>query len=153
MELSQEVELPVSLPVVWKALNDPDILRQSLTGCEEFNPIDENKFEIRILVKVGPVKARFAGEVELHDIKELESCTMKGQGKGGVAGFAKGEARVSLRKLESDSGELTALSYTVKAMVGGKLAQLGSRLIDGAAKKMADEFFENFSALVTDYTA
>ena len=141
MELIQQVEIPAAVPQVWRALNDPDILKQSLTGCESFTPNETGGYDIVLLAKVGPVKARFTGELTLSDIVEEQSYTLSGAGKGGVAGHAKGSASVSLMALQNG---YTAMRYSVQASVGGKIAQLGSRLVDGAARKMANEFFTKF---------
>jgi len=141
VELEQEIEIGGSLAAVWEALNDPEVLQRSLPGCEAFDAVGENAYEIRMVVKVGPVKAKFAGEIELSDIEPLVSYTISGSGKGGVAGFASGSAAVKLTEIDP---ETTRLSYAVSAKVGGKLAQLGARLVDGAAKKMAADFFSRF---------
>ncbi|MDG2071954.1 MAG: carbon monoxide dehydrogenase subunit G [Pseudomonadales bacterium] len=141
MELIQQVDIPAAVPLVWLALNDPEVLKQSLTGCESFTENASGSYEIVLLAKVGPVKARFAGEVTLSDIVEEQSYTLSGGGKGGVAGHAKGSASVSLIALENGH---TTMRYSVQASVGGKIAQLGSRLVDGAARKMANEFFTKF---------
>lgn len=140
MDLEQQIDISGTVQEVWTALNDPAVLQRCLPGCERFELIGENRFEIEMAVKVGPVKARFAGTIELTDIDEPFAYTISGSGKGGVAGFASGSARVTLAAL--DTG--TRLSYTVAAKVGGKLAQLGARLIDGAAKKIAGDFFRRF---------
>ncbi len=145
MELNQRVEIPRSIDKVWQSLNDPLILKQCLPGCESFELTRENTYHITLVAKVGPVKARFNGEVELNDLKPPYSYTLSGSGKGGVAGFAKGSAVVTL----TESNEVTTLmTYGVKVSVGGKLAQLGTRLVGGAARKMAGEFFSNFVRLV-----
>lgn len=147
MELSQRVKIPVSADRVWHALNDPSVLQQCLPGCQLFQAITENEFEISVQAKVGPVKATFKGEVALSDVCPPTSYKISGSGKGGVAGFAKGGADVSLA--ETDDGESTLMSYKVSASVGGKLAQVGSRLVTGAARKMADDFFTNFVRLLS----
>jgi len=148
VELSQRVEIPVEVTSVWRSLNDPEILKQCLTGCEEFKPIGESEFSLVILAKVGPVKARFKGEIKMSDIDAPNSYTLSGGGKGGVAGFAKGSARVQLHQKPDCQEVITVMTYSVKANVGGKLAQLGSRLVNGAARKMADEFFTSFVRVV-----
>ena len=148
MELSQRVEIPVEVASVWQSLNDPLILKQCLTGCEEFEPIGESEFSLVILAKVGPVKARFKGEITMSDVNAPNSCTLSGGGKGGVAGFAKGSANVNLHQKPGSQEVTTIMTYSVKANVGGKLAQLGSRLVNGAARKMADEFFTSFVRVV-----
>jgi len=154
MELSQKVEIPVPPGEVWRALVDPDVLERSLPGCEAFEPAgdgQDGKYAFIVLARVGPVKARFKGEVELTNIDAPHSYTLTGSGKGGVAGFARGAADVNLQPLESDDGdEHTLMTYSVNATVGGKLAQLGSRLVGGTARKMAHDFFVNFVKVVTD---
>lgn len=144
MEMSGEYKIKASRQEVWDALNDPEILKQSIPGCEEIEQKSPTEMSAKVTAKVGPVKAKFAGEVELTDLDPPNSYRISGEGKGGAAGFAKGGANV---KLEND-GDGTLLKYEVDAQVGGKLAQLGARLIDGTAKKMAGQFFENFAAAV-----
>jgi len=144
MEMKGEHHISAQREEVWKALNDTEILKASLPGCESMVATAENAFIAKITAKVGPVKAKFSLEITLSELDPPNGYTITGEGKGGVAGFANGGATVSLR----ESGNDTILSYTVKANVGGKLAQLGARLIDGAAKKMADEFFGTFSEIV-----
>jgi hypothetical protein len=129
---------------VWQALNDVEVLRQCIPGVEEIEKTSDTSFTAKVRAKVGPVSARFAGEVTLSDLDPPNGYTISGEGKGGAAGFAKGGARVRL----ADDGAATLLSYDVDAQVGGKLAQIGSRLIDGTAKKMADDFFSRFAATV-----
>jgi carbon monoxide dehydrogenase subunit G len=128
--------------VVWAALNDADVLRQCIPGCEELERLSDSGLRAIVVQKIGPVKARFEGEVELTNINAPKSYTIRGEGKGGVAGFAKGGADVTL----AEDGEETILSYQVHATVGGKLARLGSRLIDSTARKLAAQFFDNFQA-------
>ena len=130
--------------VVWAALLDPEVLKAAVPGCEDLTGTPETGFEAAVVQKVGPVKARFAGLVTFADVVEGQSLTLNGEGKGGAAGFAKGTARVALEA----EGEGTKLSYDVEAKVGGKLAQLGSRIIDGFARKMADDFFARFAEAV-----
>lgn len=137
MEMSKIQIVPASLERVWEALNDPELLQACITGCEATERIAENEYRIDMKVKVGPVNARFSGKITLVDLNPPESYTLNFEGQGGMAGFAKGVARVAL----SAEGEATALAYTASAQVGGKLAQIGSRLIDGAANKMAADFF------------
>jgi len=143
MDMSGEYRIPAPRERVWAALNDPEILRQAIPGCESVTKTSDTDMEAAVTAAVGPVKARFKGKVTLSDINPPESYTITGEGTGGAAGFAKGSAQVSLR----EDGADTIMSYVVKANVGGKLAQIGSRLIDGTAKKMADEFFTRFVAL------
>ena len=142
MELAQRVRIPVAQSIVWSALNDPVILKDCLPGCQSFDRTGENSFEVVLVAKVGPVKATFKGAVTLNDVKPPESYRISGSGKGGVAGFAKGGAEVHLESIDDSAG--TLMSYTVAASVGGKLAQVGSRLVAGAARKMASDFFTGF---------
>lgn len=144
MQMTGEYRIPAPRQAVWDALNDPEILKQCIPGCEEMIRTDGGGFEAKVTVKVGPVKAKFGGKVELSDIDPPNGYTISGQGTGGPAGFAKGGAKVALAE---DGGE-TVLTYTVDASVGGKLAQIGSRLIDATAKKMADDFFSSLAKLV-----
>jgi carbon monoxide dehydrogenase subunit G len=144
MEMISEQLIEMSRDTVWAALNDTTILQQAMPGCESFDATGENTFEARLVTKIGPVKAKFKFDVELSDLDPPNGYTISGAGQGGAAGFAKGSASVSLT--EQDGA--TLLAYNVQANVGGKLAQLGARLIDGVAKKMADEFFENFKEIV-----
>jgi len=144
MKLDDEIRIEATREAVFAALNDADILRRSIPGCEELEKVSDTQFNARVRAKVGPVRARFRGEVTLSDLKPPESYTLSGQGKGGAAGFARGEASVQL----TADGVTTILKYTVSASVGGKLAQLGGRLIDNAAKKLAAEFFKNFQDAV-----
>ena len=146
MEMSGEYKINATREKVWAGLNDPEILKQSIPGCEEIDQTSDTSFTAKVTAKVGPVKAKFAGSVQLTDIDAPNGYRISGEGKGGAAGFAKGGANV---KLEED-GDGTLLKYEVDAQVGGKLAQLGARLIDGTAKKMASQFFENFAEVVTD---
>jgi len=141
MEMTGEYRINAPRERVWEGLNDPETLRASIPGCETLERTGDNAFTAKVVAKVGPVKATFGGDVTLSDLKPPESYTISGEGKGGAAGFAKGGADVKLAE-DGDGG--TILTYTAKADVGGKLAQLGSRLIDGTSKKMADEFFTNF---------
>lgn len=144
MELTGSRIIAADRATVWAHLNDPETLKASIPGCEEMSGSPEDGFEAVVKQKVGPVKATFKGKVTLVDVVEGESYRIVGEGSGGVAGFAKGNAAVVL----SDVEEGTELSYEVQAQVGGKIAQLGSRLINGFAKKMADQFFENFQTTV-----
>ncbi|HET7033413.1 MAG TPA: carbon monoxide dehydrogenase subunit G [Casimicrobiaceae bacterium] len=130
---------------VWKALNDPAVLKDAIPGCETLERTTDTEWHVVVAAKVGPVAARFNGKIGLADLAPPTSYTMRFEGQGGAAGFANGEAKVSLAPSGADA---TALSYTAKAQVGGKIAQLGSRLIDGAAAKMADEFFARFAERV-----
>jgi carbon monoxide dehydrogenase subunit G len=145
MDMTGEVRLPAPRETVWRALNDPEILKQSIPGCEEIQKLSDTEMTARVAARVGPVSARFSGKVTLSDLDPPNGYTISGEGQGGVAGFAKGGAQVSLK---DDSGG-TMLSYKVQAQVGGKLAQIGSRLIDATARKMADEFFTRFAGAVS----
>lgn len=144
MELKGSRLISADRGTVWAALNDAEVLKACIPGCTELtgNPVEG--FEAKVTQKVGPVKANFAGAVQLSNVVEGESYTISGEGKGGAAGFAKGGAAVAL----SDADGGTELNYNVDAKVGGKLAQLGSRLIDSFAKRMADQFFETFQTVV-----
>lgn len=144
MEMQGTRQISAPRAVVWAALNDPEVLKAAIPGCQELTGSPEDGFEAVVKQKVGPVSATFQGKVTLADVIPLTSYKISGEGKGGAAGFAKGGAAVSL----ADDGDGTLLTYDVKANVGGKLAQIGSRLVDGFAKKMADSFFENFQAAV-----
>lgn len=140
MEMSGEHRIPVPREKVWAALNDPQILKESIPGCQELEKVSDTEMKAKVLAKVGPVKATFNGDVTLSNINEPASYTISGEGKGGAAGFAKGGADVAL----DEDGDGTILRYSAKAQVGGKLAQLGNRLIDATAKQMADQFFKAF---------
>jgi hypothetical protein len=144
MELTGTRQIAADRATVWAALNDPAILKEAIPGCQEMSGNPDDGFEATVKQKVGPVSATFKGAVQLSNVVVGESYTITGEGKGGAAGFAKGGADVRLEDAEGG----TLLTYDVKASVGGKLAQLGSRLIDGFAKKMADQFFENFKNAV-----
>ena len=141
MTMQRDVVLPADRDTVWLKLNDPEILKQCIPGCQSLERTGENGFAAVAKVKVGPVSATFKGAVELTNLDPPNSYRIQGAGEGGMAGFAKGGAAVHLADAP-EGGCL--LSYDVEANVGGKLAQLGSRLIDGVAKKMADQFFSNF---------
>ena len=140
MTMTGEYQLPASQQAVWEKLNDPAVLKACIPGCQELNRTGDNGFQAVATIKIGPVKATFKGAVTLSDIDPPNGYKISGQGEGGVAGFAKGGAVVKL--VPKDGG--TLLSYNVEAQIGGKLAQLGQRLVNGAAKKVADDFFQNF---------
>jgi carbon monoxide dehydrogenase subunit G len=142
MEMHGERRIPAPRQVVWERLNDPETLKQCIPGCESVEKVSDTEFTAKVRAKVGPVSARFAGKVTLTDLDPPAGYTITGEGTGGVAGFAKGSARVSL---EEDGGE-TIMRYGAQAQVGGKLAQIGSRLVDGTARKLADQFFDRFAA-------
>ena len=144
MTMIGEIQLAASRETVWAGLNDPAVLKACIPGCEDLEKTDEQGFRAVARMKVGPVSARFKGRVTLSDLDPPNGYRISGEGEGGVAGFAKGGAKVDLA--ESNGG--TLLSYQVEAQIGGKLAQLGQRLINGAAKKLADEFFANFAKAV-----
>jgi carbon monoxide dehydrogenase subunit G len=141
MTMNGEVQLSASRETVWKKLNDPEVLKACIPGCEELEQTEESGFRAVAKMKVGPVSARFKGRVTLSDLDPPKGYKITGEGEGGVAGFAKGGATVTLD--DKDGG--TLLTYNVEAQIGGKLAQLGQRLILGSAKKLADEFFSNFA--------
>lgn len=149
MEMSSEQRIPAPRESVWAALNNTEILKSAMPGCESFEAVGDNEFTAQVTTKVGPVKARFKFNVTLTDVDPPNGYTINGEGQGGAAGFAKGSASVNL----TEDGAETLLSYNVTANVGGKLAQLGARLIDGTAKKLADEFFSNFISLVSEDAA
>src|SRR2546423_10255449 len=142
MELSSTRIVHAAPDAVWQALNDPAVLKDCIPGCESLERVSEREWKAVVAAKVGPVSARFNGKMQIVDPTPPTGYTLTFEGQGGAAGFAKGEAKVSLAP--SDGGD-TALSYTAKANVGGKLAQIGSRLIDGAAAKIADDFFARFA--------
>lgn len=144
MQMTGEYRIPATREAVWDALNDPEILKESIPGCEEMEKTEDGGYKAKVTAKVGPVRAKFSGKVDLSEIDPPNGYTISGQGTGGAAGFAKGSAKVRL----SEDGEETILNYTVDASVGGKLAQIGSRLIDATAKKMADDFFSRFAEQV-----
>ena len=143
MDLSGEYRIPAPRERVWAMLNDPDVLRVCIPGCEELEQTADNAFSARVTTKVGPVKATFNGNVTLENINAPEGYTITGEGKGGVAGFASGGADVHL----AEDGAETLLTYKASAKVGGKLAQLGSRLLDSTARKLADQFFAKFAEM------
>jgi uncharacterized protein len=144
MEMSGEQRIAASRETVWAALNDVAILRQCIPGCEALEQQSPTDMAARVKLQVGPVKATFSGKVKLSDLDEPNGYRISGEGSGGVAGYAKGGAMVRL----TPDGQSTLMRYEVQADVGGKLAQVGSRLIDSTAKRLADEFFARFTALV-----
>jgi uncharacterized protein len=141
MDMTGQYKIAAAREKVWAALNDPKVLKACIPGCEELSKLSDTEMEATALVALGPVKAKFKGKVRLSDLNKPESYTLSGEGQGGAAGFAKGEAKVKL----TAEGDETLLDYAVKANIGGRLAQMGQRLIDGAAKKMADDFFAKFA--------
>jgi carbon monoxide dehydrogenase subunit G len=143
MEMSSSRIIGAPPQAVWEALNDPDVLKDCIPGCETLTRESDTDWRAVIAAKVGPVSARFSGKVELADVTPPTGYTLKFEGQGGAAGFANGEAKVTLAPAAENQ---TELSYVAKAQVGGKLAQIGSRLVDGVAAKMADDFFARFAA-------
>lgn len=144
MEMTGERRIPAPRQKVWDALNDPEVLKQCIAGCESLDKTSDTEFSARVTSKVGPVTAKFTGKVQLSDVDAPNGYTISGEGQGGVAGFAKGGAKVQL----ADDGVGTLLTYEANGTVGGKLAQIGSRLIDSTARKMADDFFDKFAEAV-----
>jgi carbon monoxide dehydrogenase subunit G len=144
MEMNGEQIIPLPQQTVWEGLNDPAVLKDCIMGCESLDKVADNEYKVAMTAAIGPVKAKFTGKLVLNDVNAPNSYSLAFEGSGGAAGFGKGTAQVSL----SPEGSGTKLSYSAKASVGGKLAQIGSRLIDGVAKKMTDDFFAKFSARV-----
>lgn len=144
MTMTGEAQLKAKRETVWAKLNDPEVLKSCIPGCEELEATEDGGFRATAKIKVGPVSARFRGKVVLSDLNPPAGYRISGEGEGGVAGFAKGGALVRL--VEADGG--TLLSYSVDAQIGGRLSQLGQRLINGSAKKVADDFFANFAKAV-----
>lgn len=142
MEMTGEQLIPASQQDTWTALNDPEVLKACVPGCESIARVNDNEYQVQMTARVGPVSAKFRGRLSLFDIKPPQSYSLAFEGQGGAAGFAKGAAQVRLAPAGPSE---TKLSYDVKANVGGKLAQIGSRLVDAAARKVADEFFQNFT--------
>jgi carbon monoxide dehydrogenase subunit G len=149
MEMTGEQLIPLPQAEVWRALNDPEVLKTCIPGCESIERVSDTEFRVVITAAVGPVKARFTGKLVLTDLDPPNSYSLSFEGSGGAAGFGKGSAHVSLKP----EGEGTRLIYTAKASIGGKLAQVGSRLIDGVARKMADDFFTAFNRTVVGAAA
>jgi uncharacterized protein len=143
MEMKGEQLVPASQQATWEALNDPQVLKACVPGCESIEPAGPDAYQVLMVARVGPVSAKFKGKLTLSDVRAPQSYAIAFEGQGGPAGFAKGGAKV---RLQADSAHATRLSYDVTANVGGKLAQIGSRLVDAAAKKVADDFFRNFNA-------
>lgn len=144
MDLNGEVRIAAPRATVWAALNDPDVLAKAIPGCESIVKESDTAFTARVVAKFGPVKATFSGKVTLSDLDPPNGYTISGEGQGGAAGFAKGGATVALQA----DGDATVLRYAAKGDVGGKLAQIGSRLVEGTARKLADDFFGRFAAAV-----
>ncbi|QRG06024.1 carbon monoxide dehydrogenase subunit G [Xanthobacter dioxanivorans] len=141
MELTGEYRISAPRETVWRAILDPDMLRRCIPGCKELERTGDNAYAAKVQVKVGPVSATFSGSVELTDMEAPAGCRIVGQGNGGIAGFAKGEAKVSL----AEDGADTILTYVADAQIGGKLASLGGRLVQATAKKLSDQFFTAFA--------
>lgn len=146
MELTGEARIEAPREVVWAALNEPEVLRRAIPGCEELEREGEDGFAAKVVLKVGPIKATFGGRVRLSDVEAPVGYVIAGEGQGGIAGFAKGRALV---RLDEESDDVTVLHYQVKADVGGKMAQLGARLLDSTAKKLSAQFFDTFADIVT----
>lgn len=146
MDISGEFEIPANRQQVWDALNDSETLARCMPGCESIEKISETEFTAKMRSKIGPVKARFDTRITLSNLDPPQSYTISGEGKGGPAGFGKGSAHVTLREV----GDKTILSYTAEMQVGGKLAQVGSRLVGGAVRKIADDFFGKFAQVVVE---
>ena len=149
LTMTGEVELPASREAVWAKLNDVDVLKACIPGCESLERVSENELQAVAKLKIGPVSATFKGKVLLSDLDPPNGYTISGEGQGGIAGFAKGGAKVRLEP----AGTGTLMRYDVEAQVGGKIAQLGARLVDGVAKRMADQFFERFAAAAREHDA
>jgi carbon monoxide dehydrogenase subunit G len=141
MEMTGEQLIPLPQEATWAALNDPQILKECIPGCESITRTGDQEYEVLMTAKVGPVSAKFKGKMTVADANPPRAYTLRFEGQGGVAGFARGEAAIAL----SPEGQATRLAYTAKATVGGKLAQVGARLIDGVAKQLAGKFFDNFN--------
>jgi carbon monoxide dehydrogenase subunit G len=150
MDMNGQERIEAPIEAVWRALNDPEVLRRCIPGCESLVKISDTTMTAVVVLRVGPIKARFEGAVELANLDPPRSYTISGEGKGGIAGFAKGGADVSLAE---EGPGVTILTYSVKADVGGKIAQLGARLIDSTARKLAGQFFTTFGSQMSDQTA
>ena len=145
MELQDEIRIEAPRDKVYRALNDPEVLQKCIPGCEELIKTSDTELEAKVVLKIGPVKARFSGKVHLDPSQAPERFSLTGEGNGGVAGFAKGGANVEL----GEDGQATILRYEAKADIGGKLAQLGSRLVVSTSKKLAASFFERFAEIMS----
>jgi uncharacterized protein len=143
MELTNQQTLPVAQAQAWEALNDITLLQAAIPGCDGITPVGEHQYEVHVTAAIGPVKAKFKGKLQLENLQPPHSYTLRFEGQGGAAGHGKGTADI---RLESTGPRSTVLHYTANASVGGKIAQIGSRLVDMAAQKMATEFFETFNA-------
>ena len=149
MDMNGEERIEAPVEAVWRALNDPETLKRCIPGCEVLEKVSDTSMTATVVLRVGPIKARFVGAVELSNLNPPRSYTISGEGKGGIAGFAKGGADVSLAE---NGPNATILSYSVKADVGGKIAQLGSRLVDSTARKLAGQFFANLGSQLANQT-
>lgn len=145
MDMTGEITLEAPRETVWAALNDATVLKDAIPGCQALEKVSDTEFTATVVTKVGPIKAKFSGRVALTDILPPISYTISGEGQGGIAGFAKGGAEVALDAVDTNR---TTLRYVVKAQVGGKIAQLGARLIDSTAKKVAGQFFDRFAEII-----
>jgi len=143
MEITGEYRLAEPRESVWARLFDPEVLRRCIPGCKELTQTGENSFDAKVLLKIGPISATFAATVEICDIQTPASCRITGKGNGGIAGFAKGDCAVSLE----EDGDVTILTYKADTEIGGKIAALGSRLVQATSKKLADQFFSAFQAV------
>ena len=148
MEMTGDQLIPLAQNDVWRGLNDPEVLKQCIAGCETVEKTAENEYRIALTAAVGPVKAKFTGKLALSDLDPPNSYSIAFEGSGGAAGFAKGSAQVKL----ATEGSATRLNYSAKANIGGKLAQIGSRLVDGVAQKMAGDFFDKFNKVMGEST-
>ncbi len=146
MEMQGQRQLAVTQQQAWDALNDPTVLKQCVAGCDVFDATDDTHFNVGMALKIGPVSAKFSGKIELTEVQEPNQYQLNFEGQGGAAGFGKGNSKVVLTPNEQG----TLLDYTVNAQVGGKIAQLGQRLIDGVSKSMADDFFKRFEAVLQE---
>jgi hypothetical protein len=146
MELTGEYRIPAPRAKVWQALNDPHVLQRCIPGCESVEKLSDTEFTAKVVLKIGPMTAKFSGKGTLSDLDPPNGYTITGEGQGGVAGFGKGSAKVSL---EADGPDVTVMRYKAETQVGGKMAQLGARLIDSTSKKLADQFFDRFAATLS----
>jgi carbon monoxide dehydrogenase subunit G len=146
MELTGEYRIPAPREKVWQALNDPNVLQRCIPGCESVEKLSDTEFTAKVVLKIGPMTAKFSGKGTLSDLDPPNGYTITGEGQGGVAGFGKGSAKV---RLEADGPATTIMRYTAETQVGGKMAQLGARLIDSTSKKLADQFFDRFAAALS----
>ena len=143
MELTSQQTLPVSQAQAWEALNDTELLRSAIPGCESIAPLGDNRYEVQLMAAIGPVRAKFKGKLQLENLQPPNAYTLRFEGQGGAAGHGKGHADI---RLEATGPHQTLLHYTAHASVGGKIAQIGSRLVDMAAQKMATDFFQAFNS-------